>query len=80
MNETAANASTYIACKGIYESKTDYNCRSTKLGENDAKHYLMMNVGIFFLLYIRAIIRHFLLTAFPYGADAAAFMQKTGTW
>ena len=42
MNETAANASTYIACKGIYESKT----RSTKLGENDAKHCLMMNVGI----------------------------------
>ena len=25
MNETAANASAYIACKGIYESKTDYN-------------------------------------------------------
>ncbi len=42
MNETAANASTYIACKGIYESKT----RSTKLGENDAKHCLMTNVGI----------------------------------
>ena len=42
MNETAANASTYIACKGIYESKT----RSTKLGENDAKHCLMKNVGI----------------------------------
>ena len=42
MNETAANASTYIACKGIYESKT----KSTKLGENDAKHCLMTNVGI----------------------------------
>ena len=42
MNETAANASTYIACKGIYKSKT----RSTKLGENDAKHCLMTNVGI----------------------------------
>ena len=25
MNETAANASAYIACKGIYESKIDYN-------------------------------------------------------
>ena len=37
MNKTAANASVYIACKGIYESKTDYNCRSTKLGENDGK-------------------------------------------
>ena len=46
MNETAANASTYIACKGIYESKTDYNCRLTKLGENDAKRCLMTNVGI----------------------------------
>ena len=46
MNKTAANASTYIACKGIYKSKTDYNCRSTKLGENDAKHCLMTNVGI----------------------------------
>ena len=37
MNETAANASACIACKGIYESKTDYNCISTKLGENDGK-------------------------------------------
>ena len=46
MNKTAANASTYIACKGIYKSKTDYNCRSTKLGENDANRCLMMNVGI----------------------------------
>ena len=52
MNETAAIASTYIACKGIYESKTDYNCRSTKLGENDAKHYLMMNVGIIFFYHV----------------------------
>ena len=42
MNETAANASTYIACKGIYESKT----RSTKLGENDDKCCLMTNVSI----------------------------------
>ena len=46
MNETAANASAYIACKGIYESKTDYNCRSTKLGENDGKGCLMTNVNI----------------------------------
>ena len=45
-NETAANASMYIACKGIYESKT----RSTKLGENDAKHCLMTNVSINFFL------------------------------
>ena len=46
MNKTAANASAYIAYKGIYESKTDYNCRSTKLGENDGKRCLMTNVNI----------------------------------
>ena len=54
MNETAANASTYIACKGIYESKT----RSTKLGENDAKQCLMTNVGIIFFLLPRTCFLH----------------------
>ena len=46
MNETAANASAYIAYKGIYEWRTDYNCRSTKLGENEGKCCLMTHVNI----------------------------------
>ena len=52
MNETAANAPAYIAYKGIYESKTDYNCRSTKLGENDGKRCLMTNVNIIFFYHV----------------------------
>ena len=52
MNKTAANASAYTACKGIYESKTDYNSRSTKLGENDGKYCLMTNVNIIFFYHV----------------------------
>ena len=67
MNETAANASAYIACKGIYESKTDYNCRSTKLGENNGKHCLMTNVNIIFFI-----------TAYLFSAKKAAASAAHG--